>query len=141
MGKKPANPDRNRNVGGKPISKVRCSWPEYWPKFHGPPTCKCKHCVQKFLDATLDGSYVEPQKVQRKSKKPVQDVRKQPKKEPRINSRNKGAGGEREFAKVLTDAGFKAERGQQHSGGKDSPDVRCEGLTNVHFEVKRVQSG
>ena len=101
----------------------------------------------------MNGEYIEPpvkikgkenvrkKKVQRKSKKPVQKAGKQSQEKPRINSRNKGANGEREFANLLTKEGFQAERGQQHSGGKDSPDVKCEGLTGVHFEVKRVQSG
>ena len=55
-----------------------------------------------------------------------------------MNSRNKGARGEREWAKVLTDAGFPAIRGVQHSGGPDSPDVICNKLP-FHWEVKRVQ--
>lgn len=58
----------------------------------------------------------------------------------KINSRQKGAQGEREFAAVLKDAGILARRGQQFSGGKDSPDVVTD-LTGVHFEVKRVQAG
>jgi Holliday junction resolvase len=59
----------------------------------------------------------------------------------RINSRQKGAEGEREFAHYLSDKGLLARRGQQFSGGTDSPDVVCEGLPKVHFEVKRVQAG
>lgn len=60
----------------------------------------------------------------------------------RINSRAKGAVGEREFAQVLRDAGFgSARRGQQFSGGADSPDVKCEELAEFHFEVKRVEAG
>ena len=58
----------------------------------------------------------------------------------RINSRQKGAAGEREFAALLKEHGIDARRGQQFSGGKDSPDVVSE-LTAVHFEVKRVQAG
>ncbi len=57
-----------------------------------------------------------------------------------INSRQKGAGGEREFSKVLQAAGIQSRRGQQFSGGKDSPDVTND-LTNVHFEVKRTEAG
>ena len=56
-----------------------------------------------------------------------------------VDSREKGARGEREFAHFLTNAGFPAERGQQHKGGKDSPDVICESLPGIHWEVKRVQ--
>lgn len=59
----------------------------------------------------------------------------------RINSRTKGNNGELEFAHYLTDAGFEAERGQQRSGGSDSPDVRCALLSDIHFEVKRKQRG
>lgn len=58
-----------------------------------------------------------------------------------MNSRSKGKRGELEFAKLLTDAGFPARRGQQFKGTKDSPDVVCEVLPQFHFEVKRVQSG
>jgi len=61
-------------------------------------------------------------------------------KKKRINSRAKGCAGEREFAAALKDVGIEARRGQQFSGGKDSPDVVCD-LTGVHFEVKRVQAG
>ena len=56
----------------------------------------------------------------------------------RINSRNKGARGEVEFAKKLREYGYEAERGQQHAGGKDSPDVKTN-MTRIHWEVKRVQ--
>ena len=56
----------------------------------------------------------------------------------RKNSRQKGATGEREFASLLKTHGVLARRGQQFSGGGDSPDV-VHNLTNVHFEVKRVE--
>jgi hypothetical protein len=55
-----------------------------------------------------------------------------------INSRNKGASGERELAKVLSNLlGATARRGQQHSGleGKDVV-IDIEGL---HVECKRVE--
>jgi hypothetical protein len=58
-----------------------------------------------------------------------------------INSRQKGARGEREAAAFLTNEGFPARRGQQFAGGTDSPDVVCESLPALHFEVKRVQAG
>lgn len=55
-----------------------------------------------------------------------------------MNSRRKGAVGEREIAKYLRDHGFtEAKRGQQYKGGADSPDVT--GLTGFHIEVKRVE--
>lgn len=54
-----------------------------------------------------------------------------------INSRNKGAEGEREFAKLCRRYGFDgARRGQQYSGieGRD-----VVGLQGIHIEVKRVE--
>ncbi len=59
----------------------------------------------------------------------------------RINSRQKGATGELEFAKVLEARKLNARRGQQFSGGSESPDVICTSLTDIHFEVKRVEAG
>jgi Holliday junction resolvase len=59
----------------------------------------------------------------------------------KINSRNKGAVGEREFAELLRFHGWDARRGQQFSGGSDSPDVVCQPLKDFHFEVKRVEAG
>lgn len=56
-----------------------------------------------------------------------------------VNSRAKGAAGEREFAHWLTDHGFPASRGCQFQGGPDSPDIRCT-ILPVHFEVKRVEA-
>jgi len=55
-----------------------------------------------------------------------------------INSRAKGARGEREWAQWLRDnLGIDARRGQQFAGGTDSPDVI--GLEGTHAEVKRVE--
>lgn len=58
----------------------------------------------------------------------------------RINSRQKGARGERLWRDVLTSYGYTARRGQQFAGGTDSPDVVCDDLAPIHFEVKCVQS-
>jgi Holliday junction resolvase len=58
-------------------------------------------------------------------------------KSKRINSRQKGAAGEREFANFLKERGYDARRGQQFSGGTDSPDVI--GVPGVHIEVKRTE--
>lgn len=55
-----------------------------------------------------------------------------------MNSRQKGARGEREFAQYLRDRGYEARRGQQFSGSPDSPDVVCHDLP-FHLEVKRVE--
>lgn len=56
-----------------------------------------------------------------------------------MNSRAKGARGEREAAALLTDAGFPARRGCQFAGSPDSPDVTCQALDRIHFEVKRTK--
>lgn len=53
-----------------------------------------------------------------------------------MNSREKGKRGERDFRDFLRDMGFTARRGQQFAGGADSPDVQCEELPRIHFEVK-----
>ena len=57
-----------------------------------------------------------------------------------MNSRRKGKIGEREFASLLRVHGFDARRGQQFSGGADSPDVVSDALAWLHVEVKRVQN-
>jgi hypothetical protein len=57
-----------------------------------------------------------------------------------MNSRRKGKVGEREFASLLREHGFDARRGQQFSGGPESPDVVCDALAWLHIEVKRVQN-
>jgi hypothetical protein len=55
-----------------------------------------------------------------------------------MNSRRKGAVGEREIAHYLRDHGYsEARRGQQFKGGADSPDVL--GMKGFHIEVKRVE--
>ena len=56
----------------------------------------------------------------------------------KINSRAKGAAGERELAHILRDYGYTdARRGQQFSGANGDPDVV--GLPGIHIECKRVQ--
>lgn len=59
---------------------------------------------------------------------------------PKINSRSKGARGERMWRDELRAAGFTARRGQQFAGGADSPDVICSELAGLHQEVKFVES-
>lgn len=56
-----------------------------------------------------------------------------------INSKKKGAAAELEFAKLLRGFGIEARRGQQFSGGSESPDV-IHNLPGVHVEVKRVEN-
>jgi hypothetical protein len=53
-------------------------------------------------------------------------------------SRNKGKRYERELANYLSDNGFPSRRGQQFSGGGDSPDVVSEEFP-FHIEAKRVE--
>jgi hypothetical protein len=57
----------------------------------------------------------------------------------RINSRQKGARGERHWRDELRANGYAARRGQQFSGSPDSPDVICESLPWIHFEVKHTE--
>ena len=54
-----------------------------------------------------------------------------------INSRQKGALGERELAKKLAGYGYKTRRGQQYSGANGDADVV--GLPGIHIECKRVE--
>lgn len=56
----------------------------------------------------------------------------------KINSKDKGARFERILAKKLREYGYEAERGCQHSGGKDSPDVKTN-MTGIHIEAKNVE--
>ena len=56
----------------------------------------------------------------------------------KINSRAKGARGERLWRDQIRAAGWEAERGQQFCGSKDSPDVKSN--MGIHYEVKCVQS-
>lgn len=59
-----------------------------------------------------------------------------------MNSRAKGCRGERQFRDVLRAAGYcDARRGQQFSGGNESPDVVCPELPSIHWEVKFVNAG
>lgn len=54
-----------------------------------------------------------------------------------INSRNKGAAGERELAKILKQYGYDTRRGQQYCGANGDADVV--GLPHIHIECKRVE--
>lgn len=57
-----------------------------------------------------------------------------------MNSRAKGKRGELELSSFLRDHGYAARRGQQFSGGNESPDIVTD-LPNVHVECKRVEAG
>ncbi|WP_147539505.1 putative PDDEXK endonuclease [Anaerotruncus rubiinfantis] len=54
-----------------------------------------------------------------------------------MNSRQKGAAGERELARKLRDLGYDCRRGQQYSGANGDADVV--GLLGIHIECKRVE--
>ena len=54
------------------------------------------------------------------------------------NSRQKGAKGERELARLLRANGFDARRGQQYCGTSGDADVV--GLPGIHIECKRTES-
>jgi Holliday junction resolvase len=60
------------------------------------------------------------------------------KKVKRINSKQKGASGERELAKILREHGYECRRSQQYAGGtEESADII--GLPHIHIECKRVE--
>lgn len=54
-----------------------------------------------------------------------------------MNSREKGARGERELAAVLKEYGYETRRGQQYCGANGDADVV--GLPGIHIECKRVE--
>ena len=54
-----------------------------------------------------------------------------------INSKTKGAKGERELASKLREYGYNCRRGQQYNGLEGEDVV---GLDYIHCEVKRVQA-
>lgn len=54
-----------------------------------------------------------------------------------MNSRRKGAVGERELANKLKDYGYSTRRGQQYCGSNGDADVV--GLPGIHIECKRVE--
>ncbi|MBI5386783.1 MAG: hypothetical protein HZA90_19095 [Verrucomicrobia bacterium] len=56
-----------------------------------------------------------------------------------MNSRDKGQRGERQWRDELRANGYAARRGQQFCGSPESPDVVCDDLPWVHFEVKLVE--
>jgi Holliday junction resolvase len=54
-----------------------------------------------------------------------------------VNSKQKGARGERELSSKLKEYGFNTRRGQQYCGANGDADVV--GLPNIHIECKRVE--
>jgi hypothetical protein len=45
------------------------------------------------------------------------------------------------FRDMFREAGFEARRGQQFSGGTDSPDVVVPALPDFHWEIKYLPGG
>lgn len=54
-----------------------------------------------------------------------------------INSKKKGAEGERELSRKLREYGYDCRRGQQYCGANGDADVV--GLNGIHIEVKRTE--
>lgn len=54
-----------------------------------------------------------------------------------MNSKQKGARGERELSNKLKDYGYETRRGQQYCGANGDADVV--GLPGIHIECKRVE--
>lgn len=54
-----------------------------------------------------------------------------------MNSKQKGASGERELARKLKEYGYDCRRGQQYCGANGDADVV--GLPKIHIECKRVE--
>ena len=57
-----------------------------------------------------------------------------------MNSRTKGATGERQLAKKLREYGYEARRGQQFSGANGDADV-VTNMGNIHIECKYTARG
>ena len=56
-----------------------------------------------------------------------------------INSKKKGAAGEREFANYCKDKGFDVRRTAQYNGKELESKADVVGIPGIHVEVKRVE--
>lgn len=56
-----------------------------------------------------------------------------------VNSKRKGAAGERELAHKLNEYGFNTRRTVQYNGKADDGQADLVGLPNIHIEAKRVE--
>ena len=56
-----------------------------------------------------------------------------------VNSKRKGAAGERELAHKLNDYGFETRRSAQYNGKAEDGQADLLGLPNIHIEAKRVE--
>ena len=57
-----------------------------------------------------------------------------------VNSRRKGAEGERSLCRKLREYGYEARRGQQFSGANGDPDV-VTNMGHIHIECKTTANG
>lgn len=55
-----------------------------------------------------------------------------------VNSKRKGAEGERELSRIFKSRGYETRRGQQYCGANGDPDVV--GLPRIYIECKRVEN-
>ena len=56
-----------------------------------------------------------------------------------VNSKRKGAAGERELARKLNEYGFNTRRSVQYNGKADDGKADLLGLPGIHIESKRVE--
>ena len=56
-----------------------------------------------------------------------------------VNSKRKGAAGERELAKKLNEYGYNTRRSVQYNGKADDGKADLLGLPGIHIESKRVE--
>jgi Holliday junction resolvase len=56
-----------------------------------------------------------------------------------INSKRKGATGERELARKLREYGYNARRTVQYNGKAEDGEADLKGLPGIHIECKRVE--
>ena len=56
-----------------------------------------------------------------------------------VNSKRKGADGERELAKKLNEYGFSTRRSVQYNGKADDGKADLVNLPGIHIECKRVE--
>lgn len=56
-----------------------------------------------------------------------------------VNSKRKGAVGERELARKLREYGYNARRTVQYNGKAEDGEADLQGLPGIHIECKRVE--
>lgn len=71
------------------------------------------------------------------AKEAIDNVLRKKSRRQSVNSKRKGANGEREFARLCKSNGYDCRRSQQYCGAAGDADVI--GLPGIHIEVKRVE--